>query len=59
MPMSRSSPIFGHILQPPLLKFDSTHMVVRSARPDRLFSFRMIGDTQIECQDANPVWEDT
>jgi hypothetical protein len=25
----------------------------------RLFSFRMIGDTRIECQDANSAWEDT
>jgi hypothetical protein len=24
-----------------------------------LFSFRMIGDTRIECQDANSAWEDT
>src|ERR1700690_4352237 len=24
-----------------------------------LFSFRMIGDTRIECQDANPACEDT
>ena len=24
-----------------------------------LFSFRMIGDTRIECQDANSAWKNT